>query len=45
MMDETANISFESTCISTLVYLDKKDFLEVIRNFPRDYEIYCKVRD
>lgn len=45
MIDETPNISFVSTCLSTIVYLDKKDFLEVIKNFPVDYERYCKLRD
>ncbi|EAS06232.2 cation channel family protein (macronuclear) [Tetrahymena thermophila SB210] len=45
MIDESPNISFVSTCLSSIVYLDKKDFLEVIKNFPVDYERYCKLRD
>ncbi|KAL4501614.1 hypothetical protein ABPG72_018665 [Tetrahymena utriculariae] len=45
MIDETPNVSFVSTCLSSIVYLDKKDFLEVIKNFSVDYERYCKLRD
>ncbi|KRX05683.1 Cyclic nucleotide-binding protein [Pseudocohnilembus persalinus] len=27
------------------VYLEKKDFLEEIIKFPKDYQIYCKIKD
>lgn len=45
VIDEISEVSFISTCVTTIVFLDKNDFLEIIKSFPKDYEIYCKLRD
>lgn len=45
VIDEISHNSFISTCVSTIVFLDKKDFTQIIRSFTKDFEIYCKLRD
>ena len=44
MTDQTENVQFVSTCITTVIILSKEDFLNTIQKYSNDFEIYCKIK-
>lgn len=45
MLQERAPFSAKATNFVQVAYVRREDFLELLREFPHDHDLYCMLRD